>query len=346
MASAHALNPKAGMFARAAGVNMCCDSGGFQVKVGQEDRMCPMKVVDVGNHCGQATVVLDVAPRIGIKSKKGVPEGQKPPPLQMDIDTTATTLKILARTQREYNQILLDRKRPDLGLIQAVHGLTGNQIRKWLEIVHQPDEFIGFAMASDSDLMDRATGLKDVSLLRCAAILYHDYKVRDEWFHLFKVTGAHMVPVAAFLGTFFPHLTSDSSTWLGGGQRKDYYFNQDGWFQSLNIGADFDRRDADSLANYCSCEVCSIINTFDRIRYNDDHWRVDGAYRLINAHNVLAIKQNVAHWNNLAQTSDHDSYEKEVVRVFGPTSRALKMLRYARFAMDAGPEVADHEFKR
>lgn len=155
-----------------------------------------------------------------------------------------------------------------------------------------------------------------------------------------------MLPVVARLGCFFPNLTSDSSSWMGGKYGNFLYF-KDGVLRTLKIGTKAPQvKDADPLNDYCQCEFCAAMDTFGG-------YRQKGAYPALSAHCVIAIQQTVAHWNRLATELTPKEYRDEVQHAFGKQPKQkgrdaakviLRQLDYLEAALAEGPEYADKHF--
>ena len=317
MASAHHLKPEEGRFAADAGVKMLCDSGGWQIKSGASDYVDPHKVIEVYNACADAGMALDYPPR-------------------RDVDTTSEVFRILAKIQKGHNAIFLAKRREGLELINVAHGVTGDQWRAWIESVNVPDGFQGWAISEDSDADPHC-------MLRGAAVLYRDFGVRDQRVHLFGISGPLQIPVAAWLGRFFPNLTSDSSSWQGG-RFGSYLYNSHGALRTLKIGRKSPEvADGIELHDYCQCEFCSVLGTFGA-------YRAKGAYPALSAHSVIAIQSSVALWNDLATKVDRAEYEREIrdrfsypghKRKVDRPAKIIRQLDYLEEAMAKGPEAAD-----
>ena len=327
MASAHALKGKDGRFAKKAGVNMLADSGGWQIKSGAADFLDPHKVIDIHNQCAEVGMVLDY-------------------PTHRDVDTTDESFRILARLQRYFNKIFLAERRRDtgdeLGLMNVAHGVSEAQWLSYIDIVNDPEQFLGWAISQDS-------GRDKACIYRGAAVLYRNLGIRDQWVHLFGVSGPNMIPVVAWLGNkYFSHLTSDSSSWQGA-RWAHFMHLQDGALRTIKIGRENSEVvDATPLEGVCSCEFCKVMGTFGRYRQED-------AYPALNGHDLIAIQATVAHWNALAAVMDRDGYRAAIEAAYqdvpdegadgdsseSPVTKSLRHFDYLEAAMTEGPRYAD-----
>lgn len=326
------LTPRVGNYAEAAGVKMCCDSGGFYLKVPKdgytwENWIDPMDVIRKYNACANVGMALDAPPRLGVKTS-------------IDLEISPTVLSILARMQRENSKLLVAEKNDRLQLLNVAHGLTLDDFKRWINTVNDPEHFIGWAVACDVNGTDPITGLKQASIFRGAALLYHEYGLENGWLHLFRVSGQAEIPVVSWLGKYVPQVTSDSTSWLSGGRHHQYKYNQDGRLQCLSkLGLE---ATSGSLRNYCRCEVCEMMGSFVSIQ-NTDQGNTK-AYKAINVHNLITIKEVVDYWNEQAERLDFKAYCALVEDIFGPAHRVTQLLSYLECAMQHGPAYADRQF--
>lgn len=326
------LTPRVGNYAETVGVKMCCDSGGFTLKVTKKGNtwinwIDPMTVIRKYNACADVGMALDAPPRLGVKPTIG-------------LEVSPTVLSILARMQRENSKLLIAEKNDRLQLINVAHGATLDDYKCWIDTVNDPEHFIGWALACDVDGPDPVVGLKQASIFRGAALLYHDYKIRGEWLHFFKVSGQAEIPVVAWLGKYLPQVTSDSTSWLCGGDHQ-YKYNENGRLRGLTKhGLE---AASGNLRRYCQCDVCEMMESFVSIQNTEQgHTK---AYRAINLHNLITIKEVVDYWNDQADRLNFRQYSAMVKDLFGPTHRVISLLNYLECAMQHGPAYADRYFK-
>ncbi len=326
------LTPRVGNYAESVGVKMCCDSGGFSLKVPKEgyswlNWVDPLSVIQKYNACADVGMALDAPPRLGVKPSIG-------------LEVSPTVLSILARMQRENSKLLIAEKNDHLQLVNVAHGVTLDDYKRWIDTVNDPEHFIGWAVACDVDGPDPVTGLKQASIFRGAAMLYHDYKIRREWLHFFKVSGQAEIPVVAWIGKYLPQVSSDSTSWLCGGDHQ-YKYNENGRLRGLSK----ERLEAVSgnLREYCQCEVCEVMESFVSIQ-NTDQGNTK-AYRAINLHNLITIKEVVDYWNEQAERLDFKAYFALVEDLFGPEHRVISLLNYLECAMQHGPAYADRHYR-
>lgn len=347
MASAHDLKTKRSDFAKEAGVKVILDSGGAQLKFGITSFVDREEVIKKANQCADALMALELPPR-----RKLSP--------QRDIDVHPLALRMLAEIQKRNNEFFAANKRHDLRLLNVAHGITGDDFRRWITTVHNP-AFTGWAISYDSDT-------DPYCIWRGAAVLSREFGAAEEWIHLFGVSGFTAIPVMARLGTRIPHLTSDSSSWVQAVRSYNYLHNRNGRMEDIAIGDGFAKMhltNDDLVEPYCSCEICRIMKTFGSYRetyLNPKRKNMDEkktrqesliAYPALAAHNLIAIKQGVASWNERASTMTDEEYRAEIRHCF-PRSRKgqdygtgiLHMLEYLECALANGPEYADRNVAR
>ncbi len=321
MVSAHYLKPEEGNFAKPFGMRIACDSSGAQMKFGTARYVDPHHVIEVYNKCADFGMALDVPPKAGIDG----------------FNTKA--LRILARIQKKNNEIFKAKRRPDLGLLNVVHGMKGDDIRRWIDDVIDP-EFQGWASAWD-DLSQIE------SIYRTTAILYREYGLKDnaQWVHLFGASGPKTIPVMAWMGKYIPFLTADSSSFLEGAKRRTYFADHGG---SLKVISCTNHGKGKSFAESgfhessilpCCCEICSLVKYFGVLSRNVEYTQ---SYPAIVAHNLMMIKQAADEWNTLAAKSTLEEYVSLVAKNIGKDSAMF--VRYADACFTDGPDYADKHF--
>ena len=303
-------------FAEAGGVRLWSDSGGWPIKSGVRDWVDPRRVIEFYLQCAHRGMALDIPPR-------------------RDQDVTRFFLDGLAQAQSKNNAVMLAGKRPDLELINVLHGNRLDHQRLWVDRVISPG-FMGWATALDTDLPDPIVGVEGIAPIRGSALLFHEYGHRTGIMHLFGMSGQAMVPVAAWLGRFFPELTSDSTSWIP----KDcsYALNRDGKLTSIRYGKNVKGRLTDPLP--CRCEFCRLIGTFGRMQDENGN----AVRPLVAAHNIVTIMAVVDYWNELARTLDFPAYREAFKKRVVQWKEAVQLLDYANDAMELGPALADLEF--
>ena len=303
-------------FAEAGGVKLWSDSGGWAIKNGTRDGIDAHRVIEAFNAYAHRGMALDIPPR-------------------RDWDTTRFFLSGLARAQARKSRIMLAGKRKDLELVNILHGNRLEHLRLWADLVNQGG-FVGWATALDTDLPDEVVGIGGIAPIRGAALLLHEYENQDGVMHLFGMSGQAMIPVAAWMGKFFPNLTSDSTTWMP--KTCSYMVNRDGKLTSIKFGRDFRGDEASHLP--CRCEFCRLIGTFGKMQE-------DGAKAvrpLVASHNIVTILAVVEYWNEAARTLSFEDYRAALKERVVRSEETLKLLDYADFAMREGPAMADQEF--
>ena len=357
MASAHYLKADEEEFCEKVGIKMCADSGGAQTKFRTANFVDPYKVIKVHNACAHTGMALDLATRRDSFTDMDfevLPEVQK---IHNDIFVKEM---IAGRELREKRGL------PPLKLLNVVHGMTGEDFRGWYEAV-KDENFSGWAVSLDSDV-------EDLCLFRGCAVLY-EKGIREEQVHLFGVSGPNLIPAMAWLSRFLPNLTSDSSSWIEGGRRRTYFYNDggNGKLEDLQLteGDNLKHNQAEriigglepaiSKARYpdeallselrkdgtgCKCVFCNLMGTLGGLRSSEM------TYTAMVSHNIVMIKEIVDFWNNVASEKDMtlEKYLERIAKGFGGdyknrTYKSIKeKVEYVDYVMQHGPEEADKKF--
>ena len=321
MASAHYLNPADGNTAHPAGLKMIADSGGAQMKFRTADYVDPEHVIHAYNCGADFGMALDLPPRPNVDGRNKV------------------ALQILAEIQRKNNQIFKAKRRPDLGLLNVVHGIQADDYRLWADIVNDPEHFQGWAIGLD-DLEN------NVCIFRGAAVLYREYGLKEnpsQWLHLFGVSGPKTIPVMAWLGRYIPILTSDSSSYLEGCRRRTYFLNDGGNIVSQSTGEGKTMSFEESGFSHssllpCCCEFCSLIRYFGVHSSREFQTSFPALY----GHNLIVLREVASQWNTLASTLELKDYVELVRKRIG--SRSAVLVQYVDACLNQGPEYADKHF--
>jgi len=221
-------------FAQAAGVRLCLDSGGAQLKFGITSYVDLQEVMRIFNLFAHVGMALELPPR-----RKLIPN--------RDVDASPLALRELARVQKRNNDYFAAHKRENLRLMNAAHGLSGDDFRRWIRIVYNP-AFHGWAISYDSDI-------DPYCIWRGAAVLFREFGGADQWMHLFGVSGFTLLPLMAWMGKRIPNLTSDSSSWVQAVRSYNYLHNRNGRMEDVAIGDGFakmSQTNRDLLEPYCS----------------------------------------------------------------------------------------------
>jgi hypothetical protein len=316
MASAHYLRPEDGNYAREVGLKMIADSGGAQIKFRTANYVDPEHVINAYNTCADYGMALDIPPRPGVDA------------------SNKSALRILARIQKKNNELFKAKRRPDLGLLNVIHGTRPDDFRLWIDTVIDTQTFQGWAIGLDTD----AAGL-----YRGAAILYREYGLKEsqQWLHMFGVSGPANIPVMAWIGKYIPILTSDSSSYLEGCRRRTYLGNSGGKIWPTSVGSNnFGNKGEFSLSSMipCSCEFCNLMQYYGA-------WAApgfDSAFPTLIAHNLVTLKQVGNQWNTLANDLSLNEYVQIVKKRVSPQSAI--MCQYIDSLINDGVEYADKHF--
>lgn len=321
MASAHYIKPHEGNFAEKVGLKMIADSGGAQLKFRTANYVDPNHVIEAYNAGAHFGMALDLPPKPNV-------DGQN-----------TKALAILARIQKKNNELFKAKRRPDLGLLNVAHGIRPDDYRLWIDTVNDPEHFQGWAIGLD-DIQ------ADYCIFRGVAILYREYGLKEDpskWLHLFGVSGPKKIPVMAWLGRYFPVLTSDSSSYLEACRRRSYFVNHGGDIQIIGLGTgkhtnfDFASYSNSSMLP-CCCKFCNTMRYFGV----HTHPEFQGSFPAIMGHNAIVIKQVANQWNTLAAQMELKDYVKLVKERVG--AKTAMLVQYADACMQHGPEYADKHF--
>lgn len=300
MASAHYLKPDEEEFCERVGIKMCADSGGAQTKFRTSNYVDPYHVIKIHNACAHTGMALDLATRRDC--------------------FTGSDFRVLPKIQKKHNDIFVkemkagkilreERGLPPLKLLNVLHGMTRKDFDNWYEAV-KDENFSGWAVSLDSDK-------EDLCIFRGCTVIWEKWGKKDlgEQIHLFGVSGPNMIPVMAWLGNFFSNLTSDSSSWIEGGRRRTYFYNEDGTgkLEDIQLVAGENKKhnssgrfnlltnpqkglnakkDEDLLP--CKCPFCNLMGTWGALRSSEM------TYTALVSHNILMIKEVVNFWNSIA----------------------------------------------
>uniref|UniRef100_A0A502GFK1 Uncharacterized protein n=1 Tax=Ewingella americana TaxID=41202 RepID=A0A502GFK1_9GAMM len=306
------------------------DSGGAQLKVGTADYVNPYEIIDVMNHAANAGFALDVPPKLDIDIKNGMSND------------------ILAHLQKRNNNVFLQHRRPDLALLNILHGTTVPEFKRWLDIV-QDDGFQGWALGID-DSNDFLAGV------RGALVLHEHFKGSDKpwWLHIFGASGPKIIPAMAWFGRVHPHITSDSSSWFEGARRGTYYIlNEFGLMFNTRLSHHLkDRSILKSITGQnkqntdfcwspagmlpCQCDICNTMQYTDSI--------IDHPYEaaMMSLHDLMTMKRFGHIWNTMAQTMTYQEYYATTRLLMG--SKAADMVQYIEVGLQSGLQEAEALF--
>ena len=242
------------------------DSGGFQLRHGRIANLDPVKLGQWYNENVDLGMVLDI-PISGI----GLP---------MD------KFKRICEAQAVNTEILMQNKRPDLELINIMHGQTDEEWQTSYDLCHR-DDINRMALG----------GTYASSFLQSMGRIFDMVeKTRKDGYWHYHILGVwNLLQVIPFMRmqakNYVPLLTSDSSTHVQNGNARNYAFHPslDSRWQLKPIGyrAGFPLNPEDTLP--CSCPVCETL------KYSEIFSVMPGALTtfLLMQHNQFAMNNYV-----------------------------------------------------
>jgi hypothetical protein len=312
------------------------DSGGAQLKFGTVGYVDPEVTMKFYNeHCDSGTA-LDVPPR--------------------RCDNNDWTLTLCAKAQKRNTDIFKSiGKRPDLKLLNCLHGFTLKQSRNYAKAVDDP-MFDGWACGCDSPLVGATLQNLLVAMERGGS-----------HFHLFGIASFTIIPILAWLGRAEgTTVTSDSSTILLSAKKARKFLHvsiksRNICFEEQTIAPQKTFLDMHHLwYTPCSCPMCT------RVRYLSVY-SLDAPYvdLLLFWHSLMTYLSYAKFWSNAANSvADYAEY-LTYFRLLSPqrTSNrhtlkmqgieveknrfefAISMLQYVKYAQDHGLDKANKQFR-
>lgn len=330
-------------------VTTILDSGGAQVKIGVERFVDPRNLFPYMNNVGGNNkglcVSLDIPPRPSDAHFDGVVEA-------------------LARIQHKNNQVYKRYAGEGFRMLNAIHGFTLDQERRWAEEVADNWAY-GWASASNN-----YTSL--LTEIRCILVPLLEFpEVSNNHYHLFGISGKLMFPVLAWLGKYHPNITSDSSSWIQTAVMKKmtiltpnevmlWDFNGEIALDRSTerrrervggMGAMPDEMEIGRRGHYegvynhipCSCPICSRLKYLDIFRVGQQS-RIQYLAAL---HNLWQAQQLARYWNNCAQTMDMKQYVERIKRHMPTASArdsAVLGVHYIEQCMSQSIDYAERNF--
>lgn len=312
-------------------IKLIADSGGAQIKLSVIGYVDPHEVIDWMNKVADYGVTLDICPR----------------PVDCIYDDIVDGC---ADIQLRHNKMLLEKRRPDLKLINVIHGHTFRQQLAWWEKTRVPG-FIGWAAGADS-FFSVLSWLRSF-MIPIAPTLEAIRKGRplpedSELFHLFGVSGRSAVPGLAWLSHYVPELTIDSTAWLMSVKTRTMeVLTPQGNLRTVAVGGA-----SNGLGIYsplpCNCPICSIIG-YGFVYHLPAKLRIQG---LLATHNWLTYARYVNLWGDLAKNSTYKEFIKNLDARLGKPSKSAKkqekvssvFARYIECVAQNGLKAGEHEF--
>lgn len=307
-------------------LELVCDSGGAQLKLGTADYVDPHRIIDVTNRVADIGACLDVPPR----------------PIDQD---NSKLIRALAHAQHKNNNIFWDRKRKDLKLLNVIHGFTLEQVRDWAKQVQRDDTY-GWAVAPDNQNSQMA----NLRNLLVAIKEFSDDNYKQ--FHIFGTGGKVITPVLAWLSKYVPNITTDSTSFLKGLRaRKFIAIDLDGGLYNVDMGNNATIVPGNSTQLPCSCEMCSRVRYWEVYSYDAN----TKSPHLLTWHNMATTCLFVEFWNRIAEISSSAAeFIDYIYRIVGSTgmnkaeyyTRTISSsVKYIECALNEGLEEGDKKFQ-
>lgn len=293
------------------------DSGGAQLRAGTTDFVDPKGVISWYNDQVDWGIALDIPPR----------------PCDMG---NMKTLFALAEVQRRNNELFVARRRPDLKLLNAVHGYTLDDMRKYIDFTKNK-EFNGWAIGTDNVY----SGISNFTCLLLPHMEYGD--LAHERTHVMGASGKQGIPVLAWISAKkVDYLTVDSTNFLRGNRYRRYiHIDLNGKLHEIDMTPTTNKLTPRQRLP-CPCPVCQSIGWWDA-------FMMDGsakAQHLLTAHNLFTILRFVQFWNVSAKNLTRKEYDALIRKVFPRSfSSILVDMDYVDYAMEHGLDKAGKKYR-
>lgn len=218
-----------------AGIDVVCDSGGFQLGRGVIDFLDPVDTVQYFNRRATIGVALDIP---------------------MHPDHHSKWLMRAAKIQRANNEIFKKYRKEGVRLLNVSHGYSTDLRRKYLDVVYDPD-LDGMALGGigTKNRQDKIMGTHDAIL---NLLLVIDHLPKDTYYHILGTTSPlFLLAYSLILATgYAKHISCDSVT--------HYQSQFNGRYQLANYGrlrSDLGREALPGYGGYlpCSCAICTLV---------------------------------------------------------------------------------------
>lgn len=299
-------------------VEYISDSGGFQIAMGKIQYIDPTQLVAWYN--------------------KNVDVG-----IALDIPTSCYSDDLLldtARLQKRCSNVMFKQARPDLHMMNVIHGGTTKQFMKYHKAVYDP-RFRELCIAGTyhGGTLDMIKDLMHV-------IQHTDY----DRYHILGVYNTAITPllarVAAVTGK---RITSDASTALQAAMRRGYHFQSELQVPYTRLSLGYNSRCSYPSTNKhlpCSCPVCRAL------KYSDILGFLSGASSLINYlimfHNIYDTVNYTTMMSKFAEELEPDQYKDLVAKQLmnHPLKKqAAEALDYIEERITDGPRSANARHK-
>lgn len=301
-------------------VEVMGDSGGAQLRFNVTNYVDPELVIKWMNAVCDIGLILDM------------------PPAPID-RTDNVIMRALMEGQIKNGKIFQERRRPNLKLLNVVHGFENWQLREWISRVGVLDKLNGWALADDNQS-------SILEIYRTAMMVFQEAPNGQDHIHLLAKGGNSSIPIMAWLGKYIPKLTSDSTSWLMAKRgRAMMLHNKRGGLQSFSL--DQLQKKGHRLIQGgsipCSCKLCSRIHYLDCFNLPT----LCGRYEIISYHNLLLIMDYVRQWNEIAHSCRNPTKYVEMITLLNPEESgwAQVVIDFIEHAMNDSLKEAEKEFE-
>lgn len=297
------------------GTGIIVDSGGFQISRGDMDFIDPEEEIEWYNRNADLGMLLDI-------------------PTHDD----ALAMRA-AKIQREVIKLWLKKKRPDLELINILHG-SGDTLKQYLEVVDHPKirrlAFGGMFFVSMMQTIEKIVE----TVLDTPDYLHH---------HVLGVTHRGVMILLMYMAKvgLSPLITCDSSSALQLSCYRTLYMYH-------RVEESIFMQDMGEKGNYlagqarlpCNCPVCSTLVYADTFR----NLKGDIPDALVCMHNVYTFNDWAQHMNKLVMSESKDAIKKSLEQQFtvGYGAQVVKTLKagldYIDYAKEHGAAKARQKF--
>jgi hypothetical protein len=297
-------------------LRICADSGGAQLKLGSAKYIDPVPVIDWYNKVADVGTMLDVPPR------------------PCDHGDMAA-LRGCMVAQNKNAKVFAERKRPNLRLLNCLHGYDMEGQMEFAKTVNNPDLFEGWAVGSDNQT-------SDLSNLR--GVIIAAQKFTGKHFHVFAIGGKQRIPPLAWLGRYVPLMTSDATVHLTGIQYHHYHWlDLNGILGKEAVGDVSTCMRNGNVPLPCSCEVCNVVKYWEVFQLPTQ----TGTGGLLTWHNMAAFATYANIWNKHAQDAKSiEEFIQLIYKTFNQnTANYIETkTRYIEAAFTEGLEEAETKF--
>lgn len=213
-----------------------CDSGGFQIQAERYDYISPINLIDWYNRNVDVGMVLDFPPK-----------GLYWPGL----------IERMAEAQRQNIEIMMERKRPDLEIMNIFHGENIEDLTKFRNLVDHPG--INKVAVGGAYFGSILRSIENAAHIMTTGRKYEQY-------HMLGVSNIRQLYLIMRMASkdIAPYITSDSSTFLQEGLNKGYMVwpTVDSPPRYYQIG---DKGNPPNVHKHltCSCPVCRALKYQD-----------------------------------------------------------------------------------